>query len=427
MEFKVNGVKQNHAMKLGEGGEAFFVFETSEQIPESLQTSPVVSPAASPRGLGQDVDAIPSLQEPDFLDINVDATGNQISNRKKPPLSRPGLAVNQRTQSDYVLPDAHLVRSNKVGVREGSITPASSAFDGRESPPPDTSTAAAPVLHEGQLKRSASAELLTLPARMQGVELNVPAGAQVTPRPSDNLVLLGTRGSESSRRSASPPPLSTADAIDRAKSLSKKLSMSKIPSRVTESGDLMLDMTGYKTKDDEALRAEGIARRILAEELEGNHDIGALIGADMHGNLWIYSSEEAKDAAREQIRLHDLAPQPIASDTASDPGLQSDSESQTGAPTVQSKHQRTKSEASPAQLMTPPQTPPADSSSSGDPNRNYAKTLRLTSEQLKALDLKPGSNTMSFSVNRATCSAYMYYWTYDVPIVISDIDGTITK
>lgn len=34
---------------------------------------------------------------------------------------------------------------------------------------------------------------------------------------------------------------------------------------------------------------------------------------------------------------------------------------------------------------------------------------------------------MSFSVNRATCTAYMYYWTHDVPIVISDIDGTITK
>jgi len=36
-------------------------------------------------------------------------------------------------------------------------------------------------------------------------------------------------------------------------------------------------------------------------------------------------------------------------------------------------------------------------------------------------------NSMSFNVNRATCQAYMYYWTHDVPIVVSDIDGTITK
>merc|ERR1712093_751946 len=50
-----------------------------------------------------------------------------------------------------------------------------------------------------------------------------------------------------------------------------------------------------------------------------------------------------------------------------------------------------------------------------------------TSDQLKALNLKPGPNAMSFTVNRATCQAYMYLWRHDVPIVISDIDGTITK
>ena len=34
---------------------------------------------------------------------------------------------------------------------------------------------------------------------------------------------------------------------------------------------------------------------------------------------------------------------------------------------------------------------------------------------------------MSFTVNRATCQAYMYLWRHDTPVVISDIDGTITK
>lgn len=33
VEFKVNGMRQDFAMKLGEGGEAFFVFETSDTIP----------------------------------------------------------------------------------------------------------------------------------------------------------------------------------------------------------------------------------------------------------------------------------------------------------------------------------------------------------------------------------------------------------
>lgn len=101
-------------------------------------------------------------------------------------------------------------------------------------------------------------------------------------------------------RSHSPPPLPTKEAIDRAVALSNKLSASNIPTQVTETGDLMLDMTGYKSSDEDALRAELIARKILSEELEGNYDIGALIGADEHGNLWIYSSEEAKEAASQR-------------------------------------------------------------------------------------------------------------------------------
>ncbi|KAI8149817.1 Lipin/Ned1/Smp2-domain-containing protein [Fennellomyces sp. T-0311] len=66
------------------------------------------------------------------------------------------------------------------------------------------------------------------------------------------------------------------------------------------------------------------------------------------------------------------------------------------------------------------------------PHKNYAKTLRLTSDQLKNLGLKKGENTITFSVTTAyqgtaTCMAQIFYWDYDIQIVISDIDGTITK
>ena len=49
VQFKVNDVKQDYAMKLGDGGEAFFVFESSAEIPEDMQTSPLISPASSPQ------------------------------------------------------------------------------------------------------------------------------------------------------------------------------------------------------------------------------------------------------------------------------------------------------------------------------------------------------------------------------------------
>lgn len=241
--------------------------------------------------------------------------------------------------------------------------------------------------------------------------------------------LLQARGMLSdsfTERSTSPPPVPTKEAIERAVALSTRLSASNIPSQVTDTGDLMLDMTGYKSSDDDALRAEVIARKILSEELEGNYDIGALIGADEHGNLWIYSSEEAKEAAIERAAMAGIHSSVILTgDAASDPGYHSDDGDSDiiGAPTAPS-HRRSESDTGPLGLQTPPQTPPG---AVGDPNRNYAKTLRLTSDQLKSLGLKPGPNPMSFTVNRATCHAYMYLWRHDVPIVISDIDGTITK
>ena len=216
-------------------------------------------------------------------------------------------------------------------------------------------------------------------------------------------------------RSVSPPPVSATEAVNRAKSLSQKLSGSNIPTQVTDSGDLMLDMTGYKSSEEEALRAEVVARKILAEELEGSYDIGALIGADEHGNLWIYSSEEAKEAAARKIGIRGLIPGEPMGDATSDPGYQSDDE--TLSPSLQPQlkhHQRSPVAATSDGLAHDAETVSTVIPSSGDPNRNYAKTLRLTSDQLKALKLKPGANTMSFTVNRAICQAYMYYWRYDV-------------
>jgi len=70
VEFRVNGQKQDYAMKIGEGGEAFFVFETSDNIPEAMQTSPLVSPASSPP-LPAEGSNVSNLSEPDFLDLDI--------------------------------------------------------------------------------------------------------------------------------------------------------------------------------------------------------------------------------------------------------------------------------------------------------------------------------------------------------------------
>lgn len=56
-------------MKLGEGGEAFFVFETSAEVPAGLQTSPLVSPASSPATRPVSTLLAPGLAELEPLDL----------------------------------------------------------------------------------------------------------------------------------------------------------------------------------------------------------------------------------------------------------------------------------------------------------------------------------------------------------------------
>lgn len=86
-------------MKLGEGGEAFFVFETTDDVPASLQTSPLVSPSGSPKpsaGAGADAS---SLQEPDDLDL--DKTNHTVAkNDSKNSSGVPIRSPEQRASSD---------------------------------------------------------------------------------------------------------------------------------------------------------------------------------------------------------------------------------------------------------------------------------------------------------------------------------------
>ena len=45
MVLKVNDSEIAYPMKLGEAGEAFFVFETEHEVPEEFQTSPLMQAA----------------------------------------------------------------------------------------------------------------------------------------------------------------------------------------------------------------------------------------------------------------------------------------------------------------------------------------------------------------------------------------------
>ncbi|XP_004702942.1 phosphatidate phosphatase LPIN2 isoform X2 [Echinops telfairi] len=63
---------------------------------------------------------------------------------------------------------------------------------------------------------------------------------------------------------------------------------------------------------------------------------------------------------------------------------------------------------------------------------SYKKSLRLSSEQIAKLKLQDGPNDVVFSITTqyqgtCRCAGTIYLWNWDDKVVISDIDGTITK
>ncbi|XP_026146401.1 phosphatidate phosphatase LPIN1-like isoform X1 [Carassius auratus] len=98
------------------------------------------------------------------------------------------------------------------------------------------------------------------------------------------------------------------------------------------------------------------------------------------------------------------------------------------------KNRRTDESSSSDEDLTAKQTPipvHTDPAPSGG-GVSYQKTLRLSSEQLVSLQLQDGPNDVVFSVTTqyqgtCRCEGTIYLWNWDDKIIISDIDGTITR
>ncbi len=59
--------------------------------------------------------------------------------------------------------------------------------------------------------------------------------------------------------------------------------------------------------------------------------------------------------------------------------------------------------------------------------KKVKRTLRPTSAMLKSLKLKQGKNEVMYTVNGESISGFIYCWEPNANIVISDVDGTITR
>ncbi|KTW31326.1 phosphatidate phosphatase PAH1 [Pneumocystis jirovecii RU7] len=342
--FRVNNEVVQYSMKLGDEGDAFFVFSTESDVPDELKTSPVISPSSSPQSSEET-----SLQEPDDFDLS-----EHVSRTQKDGTSARSSDFNCNDD----IGDVGFTRHESwdiLSIDQSSSTP---------NDTPKTQIVSNDSTYSGSKK-------------------------------TNDELLSGSNASSPDLREA------RLSAIKRASELSKRLLSRDIPTHITDNGDVILDVRGYKSSDEAEQEAEAIARRILAEIGIDPSELENLISSDSYGNIWIYASEDSKEDAINRKSLFantDIFSNNSSTDLSSKISLAS------------------------AHVLESQPRPSMNTTT-------HVKTLRLTSEQLKSLNLQLGQNLISFSVNKgkATVSANLYFWKHNTSVVISDIDGTITK
>lgn len=120
-------------MKVGEAGEAFFVFETTGEVPDELITSPLLEAIRSPDIQGRDTQTGPpgtsegkadvvqdpgQLQqsEPDFLDLNAPHTPPVSDQTTTKPISE----AEGEEREDGIGPSSLLDRATALGTSIGN-------------------------------------------------------------------------------------------------------------------------------------------------------------------------------------------------------------------------------------------------------------------------------------------------------------------
>lgn len=346
-------------MKLGDGGEAFFVFETEGNVPSDLITSPVISPVGSPSHSPRpQTSPLSSSPEPEFLDLS--------KSRSRSP--SPSYSSTEFTSES---PDSPFLKH----------VPTDPILGGSATPPASSS----------ELKRSGGFHPYSNLSRQFAAE---------------SLPDLNGRSKS--------PPISKEQAIERAQHLTKKLKDINIPSKITDNGEVVMDMTGYKSGEADIKQSEAVVKKILADEF-GESSLNDLLKRDHEGHLTFFAGADENGNFPLDDMSSDYGDSLMGGGGANTP-LEGGS---SPIPIQRPNH-----------AATFPQTNSSDSDDEEQQHEKvYAKTLRLTSEQLKSLNLKDGANDVSFTVveSKAKCEARMFYWSHDVPLVISDIDGTITK
>ncbi|KAI6042756.1 LNS2-domain-containing protein [Pisolithus marmoratus] len=513
----VNGNPIPFGMKIGDAGEAFFVFETEEDIPEDLVTSPLLTATSTiPQGdippVKQDeiphIGTKPDIPEPEFLDL--DATSI--------PSEDEGAAPDVQYKDDVALDMAgyHSVpaQSTQHDDHHSNQRISPHSYEGKETVPHNRIPFPSPT----PSKDHPSLDGSSTPPRLR--EYSWEWGAFPQPSPvlthfTPSFVSGKSKAIDDTRddsednecgftRSRSVPPElegsphSCTHADPNAHPHEHSSLLNTEPEEFGAGGRLAAsrsDPTKFRTSIDGKTAAFELSLQRAFED--GIIDYHRFVGDEnlvnderlvIKWNGAQYITREDRSplmnalgvwrASSFQEGLIDDSPSPSPSQDQSSPSLSEgelrrsvttpfDRTSTTpssswarwwsrskGLPEAErsllreattmplhAKFPRTLPATTDKPASAPPGTPalirspvpkPTDQPIPAKPKtqKRYAKTLRLTSDQLKVLDLKLGVNTITFSLTTSgapACTARVFVWESTDRIVVSDIDGTITK
>ena len=324
IDLYVNDMKTDLPMKLGDGGEAFFVFETSnyDMVSKSVETSPVISASSS---------------------------------TETSPIASPQVSPYSATTGQNAEPES-------LDLNDGSGT----------------------------------VDLVEKKSRLSA-----------TPHEEKE---------QHSRNATSPTPLQRA--FEKARKVTQKLN---IPSKIDINGDMVLDIDGYKPNARKNIDvSHEYFKKIFLKEL-----------MDLANNNENREGSRDNEQAKKEYTLWDRL---IVRDDDDNIRILNDTRDETDSSDDLNKVReinRMEPINSSLDESSLNSLSPLNSSSNNfdTEDKKYFKTLRLTSEQLKSMNLHYGSNSLKFKLNQGSSQiiSYLYLWKASTPLVISDIDGTITK
>ncbi|KAH9998460.1 Lipin/Ned1/Smp2-domain-containing protein [Russula compacta] len=486
VDVAVNGKSVPFNMKIGDAGEAFFIFETDSDVPDDLITSPLLEPTepvssdplpledfgrfgARDRKRDHMDDGV--SQEPDFLDLDAPSTSlfevSKTSSSNLPQPS-PGASsfragdssslVNTRTATRTISIEAE--KEIPRGVQDNPVVSDIELDMGgyhtlhtlkaqRASSPQDDADGSQRSYPEES--RTTVSTLDTSPGRPYTPPLH-PALPSHEPIPFPSLRPPSALSPDLAHHHSSvSPPRSSATPDEYSWEWGEFPQRSQIQMQhPTHSGTASLKSV-HGTEPDEQLvvsepgefqrskslppeleldASEGVPSTSLQsnEQLNGHEPLSDVeTGFDHDSRM---SSRERRSWVRwwrrDSGHPRSVDVRPSLKSAASTP-LPSETSS-IHVPTPDDRARYTSVLSLPASSQELRASVP--SSSSERPKMRYAKTLRLTSEQLQVLDLRPGANTITFSLSSSgvvACAARIFLWEHTDSVVVSDIDGTITK